>query len=175
MYYLCVSAGVKRLTHRHPPLPGHRRWSVTCTLTRRLMSRTRLSKEEEPVGRSSACTRRRTISAMAFSQCRLPRRLRMMIGSKPSDWHACSNSCARRELSACTVSPVPRRVASPAITRAAGSVFEGRVERPLTTADSTGRRNSLMKSLSWCFVVQCLSGSFVEAPSDRVELGLRIP
>ena len=42
-------------------------------------------------------------------------------------------------------------------------------------ADSTGRRNSLMKSLSWCFVVQCLSGPFVEAPSDRIELGLRIP
>jgi len=29
----------------------------------------------------------------------------------------------------------------------------GRGEWPLTAADSTGRRNGLMKSLSWCFVV----------------------
>ena len=46
--------------------------------------------------------------------------------------------------------------------------------RPLRVADSTRRRNSFMKSLCWRFVVQRLSRSFVEAPRDRVELGLRI-
>jgi hypothetical protein len=32
-----------------------------------------------------------------------------------------------------------------------------------------------MKSLSWCFVSQRLSRPFVETPSDRIELGLRVP
>jgi hypothetical protein len=41
-------------------------------------------------------------------------------------------------------------------------------------ADSTGRRNSLMESLRRCFVLQCLPRPFVETPSDRVELRLRI-
>ena len=47
-------------------------------------------------------------------------------------------------------------------------------ECPLLAADSTRRRHSFMKSLCWRFVVQRLSRSFVEAPRDRVELGLRI-
>ena len=46
-------------------------------------------------------------------------------------------------------------------------------QRPLAIADSTGRRNSLMKSFSWRFVVQCFSRAFVESPSDSVEFGLR--
>ena len=46
--------------------------------------------------------------------------------------------------------------------------------RPVRVADSTGQRNSLMESLSWSFVLQRLPWSFVETPSDRVELGLRI-
>ena len=45
----------------------------------------------------------------------------------------------------------------------------------VTVADSTRRCNSFLKSLSGCFVLKRLSRSFVEAPSDRVELGLRIP
>jgi len=45
----------------------------------------------------------------------------------------------------------------------------------LSAADSSGRRNSWMKSFSRCFVVWCFPRAFVEAPSDRVELGLRVP
>src|SRR5206468_5382208 len=45
-------------------------------------------------------------------------------------------------------------------------------ERPPLAADSTGQRNSFMKSLCGRFVLQRLPWSFVEAPSDGVELGL---
>src|SRR5215813_9422395 len=44
----------------------------------------------------------------------------------------------------------------------------------LSSADSTGRRNKLMKSLGWCLEIQCLPRPFVKPPSYRVELGLRV-
>lgn len=41
----------------------------------------------------------------------------------------------------------------------------------LSGVTSTGRRNTLAKSVSWCFKEQCLSRPFVELSSDRVEVG----
>jgi hypothetical protein len=45
---------------------------------------------------------------------------------------------------------------------------------PDVPADSSGGCNSLLESLSWRFVVQCLSRTLVQSSRHGVEFGLRI-
>ena len=43
---------------------------------------------------------------------------------------------------------------------------------PLSTADSTDRRNALSKAFCRCLEVERLPGAFVQPPSDGIELAL---
>src|SRR6476620_11936090 len=43
-----------------------------------------------------------------------------------------------------------------------------------TTAGSTGRRNTGVKSLCWCFKLQGLTWSFVELTRHVLQIGLRV-
>jgi hypothetical protein len=49
-----------------------------------------------------------------------------------------------------------------------------RQERPEETAGSTGRRNTLVKSLGWGLEVQRFPGALVEPARHLIEMGLRV-